>query len=264
MLTSILLLMFMMRFLYTVNVSDIKFKASKDVSTFNICDLCERDGENQIEVKFFELPQPVKDILLPLHKVQQSSTFQKLWVQCGKKAQTVRANDESKKRHLSILNVVENVWKPAYEAWTQLEASAFDGSLTLTGVDKFFEGYKDRKEELVKELRRIFVLGQDSADTSQLKAIAEKRATQIHRYQQLDQYFTAAETIWDFKESMGFTGDFKVIEDVLNQVSTLYLMKYETIIGLLQMQGRLFDLVLVTLQRLPSYWLTYHVRCGWS
>ena len=206
--------------MYTVNVSDLKFKASKDISTFNICDLCERNGEKQIEGKFFELPQLVKDILLPLHKVQESSAFQKLWVQCGKKAQTVRANDESKKRDLSILNVVENVWKPAYEAWTQLVASAFDGSLTLMGVDKFFEGYKNRREELVKELRRIFVLGQDSGDTSQLKKIAEKRVSQIHRYQQLDQYFTAAETIWDFKESMGFTGDFKVIEDVRNQVST--------------------------------------------
>ena len=171
-------------------------------------------------MKFFELPQLVKEILLPLHKVQESSTFQKLWVQCGKKAQSARANDESKKRDLSILNVVENVWKPAYEAWTQLVADALDGSLTLTGVDKFFEGYKNRREELVKELRRIFVLGQDSGDTSQLKKIAEKRVTQIHRYQQLDQYFTAAETIWDFKESMGFTGDFKVIEDVRNQVST--------------------------------------------
>ena len=206
--------------MYTVNVSDIKFKASKDVSTCNICDLCERIGEKQIEVKFFELPQLVKNILLPLHKVQESSTFQKLWVQFGKKAQTARANDESKKRDLSILNVVENVWKPAYEAWSELVASTLDGSLTLRGVNKFFEGYKNRREELVKELRRIFFLGQDSGDTSQLKKIAEKRVTQIHRYQQLDQYFTAAETIWDFKQSMGFTGDFKVIEDVRNQVST--------------------------------------------
>ena len=207
-------------FFRLVDISDIKLKAEKNVSSFQICNLCERSGGKQIDVKFFELPQLVKDILLPLHKVQESSVFQKLWVQCGKKAQTVRANDESKKRDLSILNVVVNVWKPAYEAWTQLVADALDGSLTLTGVDKFFEGHKNRREELLKELRRIFVLCQDSGDTSQLKKIAEKRVTQIHRYQQLDQYFTAAETIWKFKESMGFTGDFKVIEDVRNQVST--------------------------------------------
>ena len=171
-------------------------------------------------MKFFELPQLVKDILLQLHKVQESSTFQKLWVRCGKKAQSARVNDEAKERDLNVLNVVENVWRPAYEAWTQLVKSAYDGSLRLTGVDEFFEGYKNRREELVEELCRIFVLGQDSGEDSQLKKIVEERVTQIHWYQQLDQYFTAAETIWKFKESMGFTGDFKVIEDVRNQVST--------------------------------------------
>ena len=182
--------------------------------------MCERNGKKQIEVKFFELPQLVKDILFPLYKVQESSTFQKLWVQCGKEAQTARASDEARKRDLSILNVVENVWKPAYEAWTQLVASTLDGSLTLTGVDKFFEGYKNRKGELVKELRRMFILGEDSWDVGQLKAVAEKRVTQIQRYQQLDQYAIAADTIWDFKEAMGFTGDFRVVEDVRKQVST--------------------------------------------
>ena len=207
-------------FFCTVNISDIKSKAEMNVSSSQICKLCERSGGKHIEVKLFELPQPVKDMLSSLYKVQESLTFQKLWAQFGKKAQTARENDESKKRDLSILNVVENVWKPAYKAWIQLVESALDGSLTLTGVDKFFEGYKNQREKLVTELRRIFVLGQDSGDPSQLKAIAEKRTSQIHRYQQLDQYFTAAETIWDFKVAMGFTGDFKVIEDVCNQVST--------------------------------------------
>ena len=203
-----------------MNISDIKSKAEKNVSSFQICNLCERSGGKHLEVKFFELPQPVKDMLSSLYKVQESSIFQKLWTQFGKKAQRERENDESKKLDLSILNVVENVWKPAYEAWTQLAASALDGSLTLTDVDKFFEGYKNQTEKLAKELHRIFVLCNDSDDPSQLKATAEKRTSQIHCYQQLHQYFKAAKTIWDFKESMGFTGDFKVIEDVLNQVST--------------------------------------------
>ena len=60
MFTSILVVMLIVWFLYTVNVGDIKFKASKDVSTFNICDLCERNDKKQIEVKFFELSSCVK------------------------------------------------------------------------------------------------------------------------------------------------------------------------------------------------------------
>ena len=208
-----------MSFLHTVNISDMKSKASKDESSFRIRDLCERNDEKHVEVKFFDLPQRVTDILLSLHKVQESSTFQKLWVQYGKKAETARLDDKSQKQDLSVLDVIDKVWKPAYEEWRKLVTSTLHGSLTLTGVDKFFEGYMERKQ-LEEELRRIFILGQDSSDTRQLKANVEKRVDQIYQYQQLDQYFTAAETIWDFKESMGFTGDFKVIEDLRNQVST--------------------------------------------
>ena len=168
----------------------------------------------------------IVEVLPALDKVQESLTFQDLWAQYGKKAQTARKNDEARKRELSIFNVVESVWKPAYEAWNQLVASVMDGSLSLGDVDKFFDGYKNRdKGDLLRELACIFNLtqgqGQSAGDASQLKAIAEKRAGQIQQYQKLHQFASAADTIWEFKEAMGFSGDFKVIEDLLNQVSML-------------------------------------------
>ena len=185
--------------------------------------MCERRSDGQIEVKFFELPQVIADVLPALEKVQESLVFQDLWAQYGKKAQTARKNDEAQKRELSISNVVESVWKPAYETWNQLVASVMDGSLTLGDVDKFFGGYKKRKGDLMRELVCIFNLkqgqGQTTSDTSQLKAMAEKRAGQIQQYQKLHQYASAADTIWEFKEAMGFSGDFKVIEDLRSQVS---------------------------------------------
>ena len=165
----------------------------------------------------------IADVLPALEKVQESLVFQDLWAQYGKKAQTARKNDEAQKRELSISNVVESVWKPAYETWNQLVASVMDGSLTLGDVDKFFGGYKKRKGDLMRELVCIFNLkqgqGQTTSDTSQLKAMAEKRAGQIQQYQKLHQYASAADTIWEFKEAMGFSGDFKVIEDLRSQVS---------------------------------------------
>ena len=209
--------------LYTVDITITKTKASQGISLFPICDLCERNDAEQIRVKFFELPPLVKDILLPLRQVEESSTFQELWKQHGKKAQTARTNDEVQKRDLSISNVVESVWKPAYEAWIQLVASAMDGSLTLGSVDKFFEGYKSRKEDLLQELVCIFNLTGNETFTNEkeLMATVEERTTQIEQYQQLNQYASAADTIWKFKEAMGFSGDFKVIEDLCNLVSIL-------------------------------------------
>ena len=196
----------------------------QDVSFHQIRHLCERKDGKQIEVKFVELPSVIAHVLSPLHKVQESSTFQALWTQYGKKAQAARENDEAQKRALSISSVVDNVWKPAYEKWNQLVACAWNGTLTLGDVDKFFESYKDRKKELVQELFCIFKLDQSqtSSNTRQLKYIAERRATQIQLYQQLHQYVTAADKIWEFKESMGLTGDFNIIEDLRNQVSIVF------------------------------------------
>ena len=204
-----------------VNIIGIKTKVHQDVSSHQIRHLCERKADNQIQVAFFEMPSLLEDVLSPLHEVQQSSTFQELWIQYGKKAQTGRKNDEAQKRELSISTVVDSVWKPAYEAWNQLVTSVMDGSLTLGDADKFFNSYKNRKPELVREFVCIFNLGQSqkSSHARQLKAIAEKRAAQIEQYQQLHQYANAADTIWEFKEAMRFSGDFEVIEDLRNQVS---------------------------------------------
>ncbi len=206
-----------------VNIASIKEKSLQDVSLCQICHLCERKGDKHLEVKFFDLPSVAKEVFSPLQNVQESLTFQDLWTQYGRKAQTARKNDEARKPHLSIAEVVENVWKPAFEDWNQHAASAMDGTITLGNVDKFFDSYKNRKKELERELLCMFELSQSQTASSakKLKTIAAERTVQIQRYQQLHQYASAADTIWEFKEAMGFTGDFKVIEDLRNQVSSL-------------------------------------------
>ncbi len=210
----------------SVNIASIKEKSLRDVSRCQIRHLCDRKDDKEIEVKFFELPSVAKEVFPPLHKVQKSLTFQDLWTQYGKKAQTARKNDEAKKRHLSISEVVENVWKPAFEDWNQHAASAIDGTITLGNVDKLFNSYKNRRKELEQELLRMFKRSQSQTASSanKLQATAAERVVQIQRYQQLEQYASAADTIWEFKKAMGFTGDFKVIEDLRNQVSSLILI----------------------------------------
>ena len=205
----------------TVSIVSIKDKSLEDVSRYQICDLCERKDEKQIEVTFFKLPSVAKEVISPLHLVQKSLTFQELWTQYGKKAQTARKNDEAKKQYLSISEVVESIWKPAFQDWNQHAASTMDGTISLGNVDKLFGSYKNRKKELERELLCMFKLSQTqpASRANKLQTTATERVTQIQRYQQLGQYLSAADTIWEFKEAMGFTGDFKVIEDLRNQVS---------------------------------------------
>ena len=206
--------------LSTVNIASIKDKSLQDVSFYQIRDLCERKGEKQIEVTFFELPSVAKEVISPLHRVQKSLTFQELWTQYGNKAQAARKNDEARKQYLSISEVVENIWKPAFQDWNQHAASTMDGTISLGNVDKLFGSYKNRKKELERELLCLFELSQTqpASRAKMLQTTVSERVIQIQRYQQLDQYASAADTIWEFKEAMGFTGDFKVIEDLRNQV----------------------------------------------
>ena len=125
------------------------------------------------------------------------------------------------KPHLSLSDVVENVWKPAFTSWTQIVASVKDGTISLGDVDKLFDSYKNRKTELDGELSCMFEVntGQTVSNAGELKKTFGERLAQIESYQHLHQYSSAADTVWEFKEAMGFTGDFKVIEDLRNQVS---------------------------------------------
>ena len=191
----------------------------KDVSFWKISNLCQRNDDNSLEIIFFELPPVITDVLSSLHEVQRSSTFQELWTQHGKRAQTARMNDEAQPKDLSILKLLKSVWKPAYKAWKEISVSTLDGSLSLGEVDKFFGGYKDKQKDLEGEICCIFSLYHSHSVTSdQLKAIAKKRAEQMQLYQQIHQLANAAKTIWEFKKAMGFSGDFKIVEELRNQV----------------------------------------------
>ena len=208
-------------FFFTVDLSNLKSKVHQDVSSFQIRGLCKRKDDNQIEFTFFKLPTALKEVLSTLRRVQESLTFQALWKKYGNKAQTARKNDDTRRPQLSVSDVVESVWKPAIKSWTQNVCSVKDGTISLGDVDRLFDGYRDRKKELERELCCMFKVNtaQTITNPKELNKTVRERVAQIQRYQHLHQYSNAADTIWEFKEAMGFTGDFKVIEDLRNQVS---------------------------------------------
>ena len=205
----------------TVDLGNLRSRAQLDVTSYQIRDLCKRLDDNKIEITLFQVTPAAEEVLPILGKVQESLTFQSLWKKYGLKAQTVRKNDEAQKRHLSLSDVVENVWKPAFKSWTKHVASVKDGTISLGDVDKLFNGYKNRERELEEELSYMLEVntGQKTKKAKELKKTVRERVAQIQRYHQLHQYSSSADTIWEFKEAMGFTGNFKVVEELRNQVS---------------------------------------------
>ena len=205
----------------TVDLGNLRSRAQLDVTLYQIRDLCKRLDDNKIEITLFQLTSAAKEVLPIIGRVQESLTFQALWTKCGLKAQKLRKNDEAQKRHLSLSDVVENVWKPAFKSWTKNVAGVKDGTISLGDVDKLFDSYRNRKRELEGELFCMFEVntGQTTTNAKELKKTVRERVAQIQCYQQLYQYSNAADTIWEFKEAMGFTGNFKVVEDLRDQVS---------------------------------------------
>ena len=205
----------------TVDLGNLRSRAQLDVTSYQIRYLCKRLDDNKIEITLFQLTSAAKEVLPIIGRVQESLTFQALWTKCGLKAQKLRKNDEAQKRHLSLSDVVENVWKPAFKSWTKNVAGVKDGTISLGDVDKLFDSYRNRKRELEGELFCMFEVntGQTTTNAKELKKTVRERVAQIQCYQQLYQYSNAADTIWEFKEAMGFTGNFKVVEDLRDQVS---------------------------------------------
>ena len=205
----------------TVDLGNLRSRAQLDVTLYQIRDFCKRLDDNKIEITLFQLTPAAEKVLPIFGEVQESLTFQGLWKKYGLKAQRVRKNDEAQKRHLSLSDVVENIWKPAFKIWTKHVASVKDGTISLGDVDKLFSGYKNREKELEEELSYMFEVntGQTTKKAKELKKTVRERVAQIQRYHQLHQYSSSADTIWKFKEAMGFTGNFKVVEELRNQVS---------------------------------------------
>ena len=203
-------------FLFVFSAVNVITAIKKNVEIGN---QCQRSDDNSDEINFLKQSPDIGEVLYPLYGAQQSLTFQELWRQYGKKAQTARMNDEAAQKALGIFKVLESVWKPAFEAWKQIAVSTLDGSINLGDVDKYFSGYKDKEKDLETELFCILNLDRSNSITSdQLKVIAKKRAEQMQLYQQIHQYASAAECIWEFKQAMGFSGDFTIVEDLRNQV----------------------------------------------
>lgn len=205
--------------LFVVDVTTIKRNVQKDVLFCEIGNLCQRNDDDSDEINFFKLPPGVGEVLYPLRKVQKSLTFRDLWTKYGKRAQTARMNDEAQPRDLSILKVLESVWKPAYEAWKQIARSTLDGSIYLADVDKYFSDFKDKGKDLERELFCFLNFDRSHSTTdARLKEIAKERVEQVQLYQKIHQCASTAETIWEVKEAMGFSGDFKIVEDLRYQV----------------------------------------------
>ena len=116
---------------------------------------------------------------------------------------------------LSVDEVVELVWVPSNERLQSLQKRFLNGTISFEEIDKLFQVFKD-SEDLAKEMRLLILKNESQVKASEDKM--KKRIEQIERYYKLRNCIDAVWVILELKEGLNLHGDFRLVEDVRNQV----------------------------------------------
>ena len=203
----------------SVDVVFLSKKAGIDVSCLPIKDLTHSrrvQGTLCPVVKFFELSPKTKVMMSSLSKLSDSVLLRRFWRENGHRA-LERAKQESECNELLGVNDIEElIWTPSKEKLQFLVERFLKGTISFEEVDKYFNLFSE-KQGLVKEIKLI---------TSQNDQVSElllnQRIEAIDQYYELQNCIDAAQSILEFKVAVGLEGNFKLVEDLKNQVCCLF------------------------------------------
>ena len=167
-------------------------------------------------VTFFGLSPKAKQMISALEKLADSILLQQFLRENSEKE--LKMTEKRKGRKivlLSVNEVAELVWAPSYERLQSLPEGLLSGTISLEELDKLFQVFKD-SQDLAKEMRLLISKNESSVKASEDKM--KKRIDQIERYYKLRNCIDAVWVILDLKERFNLHGDFRLVEDVRNQV----------------------------------------------
>ena len=190
-------------------------KSKEDVSIIAIRDLTQEIKSNdEPVVVYFGLSSSTRSMIQSHYNVKNSQLFQKFWKDKGKKTLKLLIEQDPSQVPLTFETLHRLVWIPAYESLTSLRDNFVSGKISLRETDKHFMSFQGHYDELNLELGRIHPPNEINSVQNSLT----ERVKQLEQYHKLHHYVNAAEIILKFKDSVGLTGDFALVEDIKNQV----------------------------------------------
>ena len=167
-------------------------------------------------VTFFGLSAKAKQMISALEKLADSILLQQFLRENSEKE--LKMTEKRKGRKivlLSVNEVAELVWAPSNERLQSLQESLLSGTISFEELDKLFQVFKD-SQDLAKEMRLLILKNESQVKASEDKM--KKRIEQIERYYRLRNCIDAVWVILELKEGLNLHGDFRLVEDVGNQV----------------------------------------------
>ena len=167
-------------------------------------------------VTFFGISLKAKQMISALGKLPESILLRQFWKESSEKALKMTEQREGHRKFLlSVDEVVELVWAPSNERLQWLQERFLSGAISFEEIDKLFLVFRD-SQDLAKEMKLL--ISKSERQVMARKAQINNRIEQIEQYYELQNCIDAAEKILEFKERRDLQGDFRLVEDVYNQV----------------------------------------------
>ncbi|XP_041633633.1 E3 ubiquitin-protein ligase rnf213-alpha isoform X2 [Cheilinus undulatus] len=170
-------------------------------------------------VTFFSLDEDIREMAEVLHTFRESFIFNVCWEKQAKVLASEEMGDDNPNEH-EVADIMatpemihDEIFSPCFANYKDIYTCLKNGRIRLGEVNQLFSAYKDKYEELAKDLDIMC-----RVDNSIDKQWIHSRVQQIEQYHELHLAVASAEIIMKVKDTLHLQGDFRVLE-TLNEAS---------------------------------------------
>ncbi|XP_055097754.1 E3 ubiquitin-protein ligase RNF213 isoform X3 [Symphalangus syndactylus] len=179
-------------------------------------------SSNSQRTTHYQLSSQVREMAGKIDLLRDSHIFQIFWQKAAEPlsepkedqeaAELLSEPEEESERHtLELEEVYDYLYQPSYRMFIKLYQDLKSGQVTLAEIDVIFKDFVNKYTDLDSELK-IMCTVDHQGQSDWIK----ERVEQIKEYHHLHQAVHAAKVILQVKESLGLTGDFSVLNTLLN------------------------------------------------
>ncbi|KGL94781.1 E3 ubiquitin-protein ligase RNF213, partial [Charadrius vociferus] len=202
-----------------VDVGELEFEHLEDLRSKRLNTVV-NVGKRPLQTYYSWSPK-LKEFAQKMHSLKDSLIFQQFWEEAAQKAgEDYESSEEEEEENivptLDLDNVFSSLISPCFVNYERLYDDLRSGSLTLAAVDTIFQEFTNHPEDIRTELSTICELapGED-------RDWVDQRFQQIQQYHEMHLTFDAAKIIANVKEILNLSGDFGVLENLLDIVKKL-------------------------------------------
>uniref|UniRef100_A0A8D2MIK3 RING-type E3 ubiquitin transferase n=1 Tax=Zonotrichia albicollis TaxID=44394 RepID=A0A8D2MIK3_ZONAL len=199
---------------FTVVLGEVEFQHSVDLHSKRLDEVV--IVEKRSLQTFYSLSPELKEFVHKMHSFKDSSIFQQFWEESVEKVGEKYERDSSEEDEeivpeLGLNDILNCIIRPCFNSYAELYDELRSGSLTLSAVDRIFQEFIGHPERLKAELNTICELR-----PAEDRGWVDHRVQQIQQYHEMNSTCEAAKIIDCVKESLGLSGDFSILENLLH------------------------------------------------